>query len=62
MANWIKCSERMPENMADVLVTDGEDVKSMWWNGTKWDSWDNRYALDSDAVTHWQPLPEPPQE
>ncbi|EQB0486254.1 DUF551 domain-containing protein [Cronobacter turicensis] len=60
VGGWIPCSERMPEEMADVLVTDGEDVKGMWWNGREWDSWDDRYALDSDDVTHWQPLPEPP--
>ncbi len=60
VSGWIPCSERMPEEMVDVLVTDGEEVKGMWWNGRGWDSWDDRYALDSDDVTHWQPLSEPP--
>ncbi|EPY2898771.1 DUF551 domain-containing protein [Cronobacter sakazakii] len=60
VGGWIPGSERMPEEMVDVLVTDGEEVKGMWWNGREWDSWDDRYALDSDDVTHWQPLPEPP--
>ncbi len=62
MNEWINCSERMPQVMEDVLVTDGEEVKSMWWNGNKWDSWLSRYSLDSDDVTHWMPLPEPPKE
>lgn len=62
MSNWISCSERMPDEMADVLVTDGDDIKRMWWNGRKWDSWAVRYDIASDDVTHWQPLPEPPKE
>ncbi|MFJ1364571.1 DUF551 domain-containing protein [Klebsiella aerogenes] len=48
--------------MADVLVTDGEEVKSMWWNGNRWDSWLSKYTIDSDDVTHWMPLPTPPTE
>ncbi|EOC1631568.1 DUF551 domain-containing protein [Cronobacter sakazakii] len=60
VSGWIPCSERMPEEMVDVLVTDGEEVKGMWWNCRGWDSWDDRYAIDSDDVTHWQPLPELP--
>lgn len=62
MSGWIKCSDRMPEDMADVLVTDGEEVKSMWWNGDEWDSWVSKYSIDSWDVTHWMPLPEPPKE
>ena len=60
MSEWIKCSDRMPEDMADVLVTDGWEVKIMWWDGAKWDSWATRFAIDSDGVTHWVPLPDPP--
>ncbi|ELZ3650028.1 DUF551 domain-containing protein [Salmonella enterica] len=67
MSGWIKCSERMPDDMSDVLVTDGSDIGFMWWagvarSGGRWDSWDKRYALDSDEITHWMPLPEPPTE
>lgn len=61
MSEWISVDEKMPQQMSDVLVTDGNDVKAMWWNGEKWDSWAARYSLDTDEVTHWQPLPEPPQ-
>lgn len=62
MREWIKCSDQMPPEMDDVIVTDGGDIKMMWWNGKQWDSWVRRHDIDSDMVTHWMPLPEPPKE
>lgn len=58
---WIKCSDKYPEDMTDVLVTDGWEVKIMWWYDGKWNSWASRLALDSDSITHWKPLPNPPE-
>lgn len=62
--SWISCSERMPKGYADVLVTDGEHVEVKWWDESGyWNSWTE---LNSDILahemTHWMPLPEPPQE
>lgn len=60
---WISCSERMPEELDDVLVTDGEHVEVKWWNGHIWDCWAPRNSdISYKDVTHWMPLPEPPQE
>lgn len=61
---WISCSDRMPKGYADVLVTDGEHVEVKWWDESGyWNSWTE---LNSDILahemTHWMPLPEPPQE
>ncbi|EGE5492547.1 DUF551 domain-containing protein, partial [Escherichia coli] len=55
---------RMPKGYADVLVTDGEHVEVKWWDESGyWNSWTE---LNSDIlaheITHWMPLPEPPQE
>ncbi|HFI9200725.1 TPA: DUF551 domain-containing protein [Escherichia coli] len=61
---WISCSERMPEGYADVLVTDGEHVEVKWWDESGyWNSWTELNSdIFADEITHWMPLPEPPQE
>lgn len=63
MGKWIKCSERMPGDFEDVLVTDGCYVEVMWLDcDGYWDSWvDGCYrTVCPDDITHWMPLPEPP--
>ncbi len=62
--SWISCSERMPKGYADVLVTDGEHVEVKWWDESGyWDSWTELNSdIFADEITHWMPLPEPPQE
>ncbi|EFC9718592.1 DUF551 domain-containing protein [Escherichia coli] len=61
---WISCSERMPKGYADVLVTDGEHVEVKWWDEFGyWNSWTELNSdIFADEITHWMPLPEPPQE
>lgn len=62
MSEWIKCSERMPNDFEDVLVSDGGNVEVMWRDCDGfWDCWAPRNSnIDIDDVTHWMPLPEPP--
>ncbi|EAC2098901.1 DUF551 domain-containing protein [Escherichia coli] len=61
---WISCSEQMPKGYADVLVTDGEHVEVKWWDESGyWNSWTELNSdIFADEITHWMPLPEPPQE
>ncbi|HCP3712329.1 TPA: DUF551 domain-containing protein [Escherichia coli] len=68
--SWISCSDRMPENIPgsckEYLVFDGlnNKVHHDYWVVHDGDSapvasfW-NHYGAH---VTHWMPLPEPPQE
>lgn len=61
MADWIKCSERMPDDHATVVVTDGEEIGFMWYCGeNRWDGW---HAGDrvTKQVTHWM-LPALPED
>lgn len=64
MGEWIKCSERMPGDFEAVLASDGDNVEVMWRDSCGlWDCWaegDGR-MVGPYAVTHWMPLPEPPE-
>jgi len=67
---WIKCSERLPPEADHYLValSDPEDVG--WVTDKAWTAfynkcgeWDCCEAVeDGQPVTHWMPLPAPPQE
>ena len=60
MPRWIPVSERLPEIRKVVLITDGVDVGTGWVN-QEW--WNTSFAdIQRDAVTHWMPLPQGPEE
>lgn len=72
---WIKCSERLPDDEADVLCfgqygdndIDDERYQFMGWLSSKgikdiWCVSDGNSQNSRARVTHWMPLPEPPSE
>lgn len=65
---WIPCSERMPEDRQEVLVCTKESKRTL--QATFWIYSIENYSdfvvasggyLPVDAVTHWMPLPDPPE-
>lgn len=64
-SRWIPCSERLPEDVSRCLVcrydyvTKTRFVDILWFESGIW--WDGSHGGDY-AVTHWIPLPEPPEE
>ena len=64
---WIPCNERMPQDMQKVLVCTKKSKHAMQATycvyGEVYCDFDvagGGYLL-VDAVTHWMPLPEPPE-
>ena len=59
---WISVKERLPEVGEDVLAYLGKGIFETCW-ALKDGFWETRDSyLDTDAVTHWMPLPKPPKE
>lgn len=58
---WVACSERMPEGMKDVHISNGYDVGQGWWDGDTWQTQHDYYSVPGE-VTHWMPLPAAPQQ
>lgn len=60
---WVRCEERLPDIAEKVLVYNRGQIFTAWRTSFsepigKWDSYD----FQTDDITHWMPLPEPPKE
>lgn len=66
--NWIKCSDKLPENGKNVLVVIKEGgytdicVGETYGEGDWMISGEFWYEKSDPAITHWMPLPESPKE
>ncbi|EEK2957746.1 DUF551 domain-containing protein [Salmonella enterica] len=65
---WISCSERMPEDEQEVIVQNKfgyryvsyvDEHSGLFFNMP---SGNQMNCIEHILVTHWMPLPEPPQE
>lgn len=67
MAEWISVKDRLPEKGGYYLVVTDDAMISieefskekLAWLGY---DWDNAEVYELIRITHWMPLPEPPEE
>jgi hypothetical protein len=61
--NWIKCSERMPEEGVHVLISTEAEIMYIAYYLKSRGCWECAFFDESFVdITHWMPLPEPPKE
>lgn len=58
-SQWIKCSDRLPDNGEVVIVFNSSIRKSMFGQFIIFDDGTKMY---SDNITHWMPMPEAPHD
>lgn len=70
MSEWIKCSDRLPENNMNVIVYDGDDYFFANFEEIKDKRLKKRKGYFNicgdefyvNEITHWMPSPKPPEE
>ena len=61
---WIPVDDRLPEDWTDVLVSSRFgflETAVYTGNPGKWRIGWNGDMLEADSITHWMPLPQPPE-
>ena len=59
-SDWIPCSERLPEDERNVLITYYDDITIGWYRKSEntWMIYEGETNAEPDEVTAWMPLPE----
>lgn len=65
-ANWISVKDQLPEKQGVYLVAFKSPLPKVtiaWWAPREYGWYDlEYYNFHTDGVSHWMPLPEPPEE
>ena len=62
MTDWISVKDRLPEPGEYILVYCPTRKYAPVWLGWYWEDFFYLFEQDDDDVTHWMPMPKPPQE
>ncbi len=64
MAEWISVKDRLPNEGQEVLCYGGGNLMNVYIYLDD-DCWEDEYGYwetaESEGITHWMPLPEPPK-
>ena len=55
---WVSVEDRLPEKKGDYIAYTKDGIV---WSYFFDDGWVDSLGYDTDTVTHWMPLPEPPE-
>ncbi|WP_459998560.1 DUF551 domain-containing protein [Paradesulfitobacterium aromaticivorans] len=58
---WISVSEQLPEEYTMVLVSDGDGIFRAEYMDGNWHGIPDNTGFITESITHWRPLPEPPE-
>lgn len=61
MSEWISVEERLPESTSPYIVYGGGPVWMAWYLPREC-RWEGLHREPIQGITHWMPLPLPPQE
>ena len=56
---WIPCSERLPEDINNVLMTTVDGHVQVGWYDCRYEIWYSHITSCIQKATAWMPLPEP---
>lgn len=63
MSKWIPVTERLPTDLNDVLIFTMWRTMDVCFFDKEYKCWiSTNGSYNKDCVTHWMPLPLPPQE
>ncbi len=64
MSEWVSVKDRMPEPGVPVLVVYSGHVQYVTYQleAIEWSSTEGGETMPLSFVSHWMPLPEPPNE
>lgn len=60
MTDWISVKDRLPDERGSYLAYDDDDIVIAKYDSGAW--LDEQWGDELKYVTHWQPLPEAPEE
>ncbi len=64
MSNWISTEDSLPKNKRLVMVTNGFDIASAWYDkrASDFTCFDGEFAITLADTTHWKEMISLPEE